>query len=117
MIITLPFPNKELNPNRTSGNHWAATKSLRAKAKEGAYYATKLVSNGFVSTEADYHVTINYIVPDNRVRDLDNLLAATKPQIDGIALALGMNDRLFNPITIKRVIVKNTFLMTVDIGP
>jgi crossover junction endodeoxyribonuclease RusA len=38
-----------------------------------------------------------------RHRDLDNCLAAAKPQIDGIADALGVNDRRFRPILVDYI--------------
>lgn len=41
-----------------------------------------------------------FIPPDNRPRDIDNLLASCKELIDGIAQGLGVNDKQFRPITI-----------------
>lgn len=38
--------------------------------------------------------------PDKRHRDLDNMLASIKYGLDGIALAWGVNDKDFKPITI-----------------
>jgi crossover junction endodeoxyribonuclease RusA len=37
-----------------------------------------------------------------RARDRDNLLAASKPMLDGVVDALGINDSQFEPVTIRR---------------
>lgn len=104
MKIKLPLPDQKLNPNRSSGNHWAATRALRDKAKSDAYYATKEVLAHSVRYQADAKLAmvIEYILPDARRRDADNLLASSKSAIDGIAQALELDDSRFNPITIKR---------------
>lgn len=119
MIIKLPLPNKELNPNRSSGNHWAATKNIRAKAKQDAYYATKeaMQNSDFKPMQALKHltVTITYTHEDNRRRDCDNLLASSKSQIDGIAQALDIDDRLFNPLIIIRKVDKANIGMSVEL--
>ncbi len=47
-----------------------------------------------VSLEITFHP------PDERRRDLDNCLASIKLGLDGIAEALGIDDRHFHPITI-----------------
>lgn len=50
--------------------------------------------------------------PDRRARDRDNLLAASKPSLDGIADALGVNDARFNPVIIRRgYSLKDGFVM------
>ena len=43
------------------------------------------------------------MAPDRRHRDLDNLLAASKPIIDGMAQALGVDDSRFKPILVDCV--------------
>ena len=35
-------------------------------------------------------------------RDLDNLLASMKADFDGLSEALGVDDQLFNPLTLRR---------------
>jgi Holliday junction resolvase RusA-like endonuclease len=42
-------------------------------------------------------LTITFVQPDRRARDRDNLLAALKPSLDGLADALGVNDAQFEP--------------------
>lgn len=36
--------------------------------------------------------------PDSRRRDLDGFIASMKPYLDGIADAIGINDRAFIPV-------------------
>ena len=45
---------------------------------------------------------ITFIQPDKRRRDRDNLLAAMKSGLDGLAQALGVDDSEFEPVTIRR---------------
>jgi crossover junction endodeoxyribonuclease RusA len=42
-------------------------------------------------------------MPDKRHRDADNCLAASKAGLDGVADALIVDDKRFQPITIYRV--------------
>jgi crossover junction endodeoxyribonuclease RusA len=107
MIIELPYPNKDLMPNRKNGRHWGATKEIKDKAIYDAHcialQALKQARRDvLIVTQGLIHMTITYIQSDKRHRDLDNLLAASKPAIDGIAMALNVDDSIFEPITIKR---------------
>lgn len=93
--VTLPWPPAGLNPNARL--HWAA-KSKQAKAYRMACFALcieaklnqmALPESGFVTLD------IEFIPPDRRARDLDNMLSSVKNGLDGIADALGVNDRRF----------------------
>lgn len=48
-------------------------------------------------------VSLIFVMPDKRHRDLDNCHAALKSALDGMADALGVNDRQFRPILIDSV--------------
>jgi crossover junction endodeoxyribonuclease RusA len=61
-------------------------------------------------------ITITFVQKDKRHRDLDNLLAASKPALDGIAAALGVDDRCFEPITIQRAYSKEGSSTIVEIN-
>ena len=106
MKITLPWPSAKLNPNRSKGMHWASTSALRKVARSDAFaLAFKAMSiREFVRPPATGAValSITFVQPDRRARDRDNLLAALKPSLDGVADALGINDSQFDPITIRR---------------
>jgi crossover junction endodeoxyribonuclease RusA len=90
-------------PNRKNGHHWAKTKSSKDIARDEAFYLTKEVFKTHVlHTDGLIPLAITFVQSDKRNRDLDNLLAASKPAIDGIAMALNVDDSIFEPITIKR---------------
>ena len=105
LIIKLALPSSKLNPNRAKGQHWAVTNKARKAARLEAFAET-LKSGGskmaFAAT-GDIKVTITFHLPKKRSIDTDNLLASMKPSIDGIALAIKIDDRRFNPILANRV--------------
>lgn len=100
MIITLPWPDMSLMPNRKNGRHWGGTQAAKAQARQDGYYAAKIAHNGQIVLGDTVPLRITFAAPDKRHRDLDNLLACAKPHIDGIAQALGVDDRQFRPITV-----------------
>jgi crossover junction endodeoxyribonuclease RusA len=103
MIINLAFPDPRLNPNRSKGKHWAATVALRKSAREQAFWLAKTACQGVTFPMGmDVPLRIVFVQPDRRQRDRDNLLAAAKPMLDGVADALGINDAQFQPVTISR---------------
>lgn len=102
ITIDLPFPDARLNPNRSKGVHWAATSALRKKARADAYLLTLAAMGGRKWRDHGAALTITFIQPDRRQRDRDNLLASSKPALDGVADALGVNDAHFDPVTIRR---------------
>ena len=77
---------------------------------------TSAVMSGFSDAGGDIPVSIVFVAPDKRNRDLDNCLAAAKPQIDGIADALGVNDKRFRPILLNYVAGDKPGAMLVAIG-
>jgi crossover junction endodeoxyribonuclease RusA len=90
--MKLPFPPKELNPNRKL--HWAA-KAKYAKAYREQCKLITLNEKLQVPTEGKLNLWITFYPPDKRARDDDNLLSAFKAGRDGIAEALGINDKRF----------------------
>jgi len=102
--IDIPWPSSELMPNKTKGQHWGKTHAARNKAKQFAWAVTHNRLNDFVTCGTDIAIKIVFVRPnDESAADADNLLAALKPSIDGIALALKVNDRHFWPITLHRI--------------
>ena len=51
-------------------------------------------------------LTFLFCAPDSRRRDLDNMLASMKSAIDGIALALDMDDSKFSLVLARGAPVK-----------
>ena len=95
--ITLPYPAPALMPNRKNGRHWASVQHAKVKARQEAY----LLSGSLNYTGGGLKIT--FYTPDARKRDLDNLLAAMKPALDGMAQAIGVDDALFRPLLIDKV--------------
>jgi crossover junction endodeoxyribonuclease RusA len=104
--IELPFPDSSLMPNRRIGRAWQAVKDAKAKAYDDAYVLTFQAVNQhkgeWPNLKSGVPLTLTFCPPDRRQRDLDNLLAACKPHLDGVATALTINDALFEPITLRR---------------
>ena len=105
MIIKLPFPDASLFPNRKNGKHWTATSAAKDAQKNDAYMLTKQAMQEQPSSfgEADIPLSLVYLTPDKRKRDLDNMLAASKSLIDGMAQALGVDDSRFKPVLVDWV--------------
>lgn len=121
ITINLPFPNGKLSPNRAKGMHWGATSSLKGRQFDDAYVATynairEITAAAWTPLTGQIPVTVTFCEPDKRMRDLDNLLSASKSAIDGIATALTVNDKHFSPITIKRGEVVKGGSMTVEVA-
>lgn len=102
LVVRLPFPAAELFPNRAKGRHWGGLSAVRAKQKSDAFYATK-AAGVFEDKGGNIPLSLLYMTPDKRKRDLDGLLAASKNLLDGMAQALGVDDSRFKPILVDWV--------------
>lgn len=106
LTITLPFPASELMPNNRLGKNWRTSNEAKKKAYGDAYtlayQAISQYRGPWYPTSGTVPVTLTFLPPDKRRRDLDNLLAASKSALDGVAAALCMDDREFEPMVIKR---------------
>lgn len=90
LILTLPWPPKELSPN--ARQHW----SRLAKAKKAyrAACAWTAKEQGAQPLAAEkLHLTLVFVPPNRRAHDLDNLLARMKSGLDGLADVLGVDDK------------------------
>lgn len=86
-LITLPWPPKELSPNyRAAHRH---TTKHRQSLRDAGFYAAKEVK---AEIPEDAHLDVIFYPPDNRRRDLDNLLGSIKYGLDGMAKAAGVDD-------------------------
>lgn len=106
LIIRLPFPDKKLMPNRKNGKAWTSTVATKDGQKQDAYILTIDAAHkaGPQAWPERIPLSLLYLSPDKRHRDLDNLLAASKALIDGMAQALGVDDKRFRPILIDSVL-------------
>lgn len=93
MNVTLPWPPKDLSPN--SRIHWSR-RSKAAKAYRRACHVLTLEAGiRGVDWEGDIHLWIDFYPPDRRHRDDDNMIAAFKAGRDGMADAMGLDDKRF----------------------
>ena len=90
--VSLPWPPSELSPN--SRIHWAR-KAKFAKGYKKACWALAKKAGLRVDWEGPVHVWLTFIPPDRRHRDHDNMIASAKYALDGVAQALGINDKRF----------------------
>jgi len=102
MIVKLPFPAAELFPNRKNGSHFRKTKDAKDKQRDDAYWLTMGAAKGYKVPTGCIPLSIVFVEPTGHHRDLDNMLAAAKGAIDGLAQALGINDKDFQPVLIDR---------------
>ena len=92
--VTLAWPPKDLSPNTRA--HWRQrSKAAKAYRTECAWQVKAAGPKPFFAPLGPITLDIEFIEPDKRARDLDNMLASIKAGIDGIADALGVNDRRF----------------------
>ncbi len=92
-VIELPWPPASLSGHNT-GSHWAKA-PIVAKHRLWAFQATKA---GHIPAPAtgDIPVSVTFYPPDNR-SDRMNFWNRMKPYFDGIAEAMGVNDKRFVP--------------------
>lgn len=92
IVITFPWPDKALSPN--ARGHWSK-KSRAAKSYRKACWAITKQSGVKVDWEGEAHLWLTFYPPDRRARDDDNLIASYKSGRDGMAEALGIDDKRF----------------------
>ena len=102
MRIELDFPPAELFPNRSKGQHWAKTHTYRNNYRQVSGWLTKQQIKDWKPTKQQIRLTITFVMPDKRLRDTDNCLAAAKAGLDGMADSLEINDRQFDPVIVYR---------------
>lgn len=94
-MIELPWPHKPLWPNGGQGNRYAKARETK-KHKEWAWAAA--LAAGVAAPDGRISVlAIFYPKPRGPAPDKDNCEASLKAYLDGIAKAMGVDDRLFDP--------------------
>lgn len=99
-MIVLPWPDRRLSPN--ARQHWRALAAVKKQARADACtLATVAISlrdkRAIHDMDGRIPLTIRFYPPDARHRDADNMVSSIKAAMDGIADALGVNDRRFRP--------------------
>ncbi|HEJ1056940.1 TPA: endodeoxyribonuclease RusA [Pseudomonas putida] len=89
--LTLPWPPAACSPNARV--HW----TRKSKAAKAYRYACFLLARqaGIQPPDGGALLMLEFVPPDRRQRDDDNLLAMFKAGRDGLADALGIDDNVF----------------------
>lgn len=96
MQIVLPWPDKALSPNGRA--HWRTVAEKKGKARDDAFWLTKKANTGagkLTGHESGYAVRCTFHPKTRHPVDQDNCLASMKAAFDGIAAAIGVDDRHF----------------------
>lgn len=91
--ISLPWPPSSLSGHNKGG--WRTKLGTVRKFRLWAATATR-AARPVVAAHGDIHIVIRFI-PPNRRGDRTNYPNRIKPILDGVADALGVNDRRFLP--------------------
>jgi len=97
MTFDLPFPPSSLSGHNNGA--WYNRDKIVATYRAEAFHLTRSAKakQGYtVPAEGDIAINFLFIPPDNR-SDRTNFAGRLKAQIDGIAEALGVNDKRFLP--------------------
>ena len=97
IVLTLSWP---LETSLNSRIHWAKRAEINsANEFEGGIVAASLHSGPL--PPIDYALRLTFCPPDNRRRDLDNMLGRTKKQIDGMCITWSIDDSAIKRITLE----------------
>ena len=98
LTIELPWPSADLNPNGRV--HHMALYRARKSAKTMAWGMTKAVMGALGLRVGSFvgpvMVSMTFHPPTATRRDVDNLIASMKGQLDGISNAIGVDDSAFH---------------------
>jgi crossover junction endodeoxyribonuclease RusA len=86
-LLRLPWPPKELSPNSRKDRR--GTTEKRRKYRHDWFWICKQAK---AQITPDAHLSITFHAPDERRRDLDNMLSSIKYGLDGLAEASGVDD-------------------------
>lgn len=116
--VFLPWMDKDLFRNRERTQHWGVRQKASKAAREQGYLITLAAMQDHkpFKPEKEIPVVIFFYPPDRRRRDLDGMLSALKPNLDGVSDALKIDDQYFNPVTIRRGKVRKDGEVEVWIG-
>lgn len=106
LTIELPHPNNKTLPNQRNGQHWRTiAKASKGDHDLGFYLTKQAYPRVKLDPKKEVHVTITVKQGKKRRSDSDGLLGSysIKKYLDGIAQALSVDDRIFNPVTIVRL--------------
>lgn len=91
MTLIFPWPPQALRPNARV--HWSKKAMAARSYRHTGFILTKAAK--LIMPEGKLRLVIEFAPPTRRHYDADNLLASCKALFDGIADAIGRNDRDF----------------------
>ena len=91
--VILPWPPRALSPNQRT--HWKKKAPISAAYKQACWALTKESKIVLPESAGRLALWLDFVPPDRRARDDDNLIASFKAGRDGLALALGIDDKRF----------------------
>lgn len=100
MILRLPFPHKLLWPNGSRGSPRAVAGQKRSHKQWAYIHALAERANFLPAEKIGLHIIV-HAKPKGPLPDRDNVVAAVKSYQDGIALALGIDDKHFATPTVE----------------
>lgn len=90
ITITLPWPPAALSPNARHA-HWAQLSTAKRRFRT-ACLLTARQQGAAQLAGPEAAISLTFVPPDRRARDLDNCIAAMKAGLDGLADVLGIDD-------------------------
>jgi len=90
-MLTLPWPPAACSPNKRV--HWSKKAKAAKRYRADCHLLAKLA--GLPTPTGEALLILEFVPPDKRRRDDDNLLAMFKAGRDGLADALGVDDSIF----------------------
>lgn len=114
--VTLAWPPKILSPNARA--HWAAKNRAVKLYREDCAWLTKAAGLR-VDWDGTVHAFITFYPPDRRHRDDDNAISSFKAGRDGMAQALGIDDKRLriHPLLSGEVIRGGAVKVRLSMGP
>jgi crossover junction endodeoxyribonuclease RusA len=104
VIVTIPWPHRDLSPNARI--HWAPLAHQKKIARICARYLALEAGAKRAKFPERPNVTITFHPPDARRRDDDGFISSFKAYRDGIQDAIGVDDSLWRVTYARGVNVK-----------
>lgn len=115
LTFTLPFPVKILWPN--GRGHWAEKARAVKSARQAAWAAALAAGVKSLPLGHPFDIAITVHPKTRNPIDRDNCVSAAKSYLDGLADALGVDDRTFNTPSIAFAEPVKGGLMALTIQP
>lgn len=96
--IVLPWPDPLLFPNRRRGNFRKFQPAIEAARQAGFVCAKEALGRAQIKLGQRNKTSVLFVAPNRIRRDLDGCIGAIKHNLDGIALALGIDDSQLRPL-------------------